>query len=208
MRLGMNKLLMVLLIVMSCSSVAKKKLYKWVDENGQVHYSDSVPVDQLKKKHEELNDQGVVLEKVTDIKTKEEIEAEKDAIQLKKDLKKIADAKELQRQNIIKSYTNESEITRLKEERLAALTRNIELANQSLVFQKESREQLLSMAADHERNGKEISKALKSRITTIEEKIEYQIEFIKAKESEISKVNEKFDSDIKIYREATNYKGH
>lgn len=187
---------------MSSDVFAKKKLYKWVDDKGQVHYSDQVPPDQIKKKHEELNEQGVVVEKVANARTKEEIQAEKDIKLAQIEADKLAAFKQKQRDIVIKSYTNEKEINRLKNERLAALERNIELARQSLDFQKNSKEQLLSMAADNERNGIEVSKALKSRIRTIKEKIDYQIKFIVTKEGEIEKVKDKFLNDLKIYREA------
>jgi len=195
--------LLFFIVVFSGSADAKKKLYKWVDENGNVTYSDQVPPSQIKIKHEELNEQGVVVEKVRNARTKEEIAADKEKKRLLREEEKRQKALEKQRLNIIKSYTNESEINRLKDERLSALERNIELAKQSLDFQRTSREQLLSMAADNERSGVEISKALKSRIVAVEEKIEYQIKFIQVKKSEIAKVKEKFANDIKIYREAT-----
>ena len=68
----MNKFLMliVLLFVLAPSdSDAKKKLYKWVDENGNVSYSDQMPPKQIKKAHEEISDHGVVLEKHAKAKT-------------------------------------------------------------------------------------------------------------------------------------------
>ena len=198
----MNKCLMILFLLVMVNTVDAKKLYKWVDKDGQVHYSDQVPADQIKKKHEELNEQGIVLEKVENARTKEEVLAEREAKLRKIAADKQAAKEEKQRQNIIKAYTNEQEIIRLKEERISALERNIELANQSLSFQKTSKEQLLSMAADNERNGIEVSKALKSRIKIIEEKINYQNKFIQIKKNEIDKVKAKFAKDLEIYRDA------
>jgi len=200
----MSKILIVITLVFACmsSDVFAKKLYKWVDEKGQVHYSDQVPPDQIKKKHEELNEYGVVLEKIANARTEEEIQTEKDRKSRQIEADKLAAAKQKEWDIVIKSYTNEKEIARLKNERLVALERNIELARQSLDFQKNSKEQLLSMAADNERNGTKVSKALKSRIRTIKEKIDYQIKFIVTKESEIEKVKDKFLNDLKIYREA------
>jgi hypothetical protein len=37
-----------------------KKLYKWVDEKGNVFYSDKVPPDQIKHGRKELNQQGII----------------------------------------------------------------------------------------------------------------------------------------------------
>jgi hypothetical protein len=200
----MNKFLMliVLFVLVSSDSDAKKKLYKWVDEDGNVSYSDQVPPKQIKKAHEEISDHGVVLEKHDRAKTDEEISSMKKKKIAKMEAIKQAEQLEKQRLNIIKAYTNENEIIRLKEERLSALNRNISSANQSLDFQKTSREQLLSMAADKERNGKTVSDALKSRITGVEQKIIYQQQFIEIKKKEINKVMAKFANDLKVYREA------
>ena len=205
----MRKLLILILIIggMTTDVSAKKKLYKWVDDNGQVHYSDKVPLKQIKKEHQELSDHGVVLEKIGNARTKEEIKAEKLEKQQQILAEKEAEKQNKIRENIIKAYTNEQEIIRLKEERLSALERNIVLANQSLDFQKISKEQLLSIAADNERNGMKVSAALKSRIKIIDEKILYQIKFIKIKQKEIEKVEEKFVNDLKIYKEAIGANG-
>ncbi len=198
----------ILFLIFFSGNIEAKKLYKWVDENGQVHYSDQVPPDQIKKKHEELNQDGVVLEKVDRIKNEDEIRQERAERRRQIESEKLAKEEAHQRKVVIQSYTNEGQITRLKSERIAALERNIELARQSLNFQKTSKEQLLAMAADNERNGIKVSSALKSRIATIKEKIDYQIKFIKNKEDEIEKVEEKFVRDLEIYREAINAEKH
>ena len=207
----MNKFLISIILTMvlfifTNDATAKKKLYKWVDENGNISYSDQVPPDQIKKEHEELSDSGVVIDKVANIKTGAERKADREAKLHQIELAKQAKLKEKERLNIIKAYSNESEITRLQDERLSALERNIELAGQSLEFQKISRDQLLSMAAGNERSGIEISKALLSRIKIVEEKIAYQIKFIDVKQAEVNKVKQKFANDIRIYREATGAK--
>ena len=41
------------------SSDKQKKLYRWVDKNGQVHYGDSVPAEYAEQDREVLNRQGV-----------------------------------------------------------------------------------------------------------------------------------------------------
>jgi hypothetical protein len=40
-------------------SSKEKKLYRWVDKNGQVHYGDSVPAEYAEQDREVLNRQGV-----------------------------------------------------------------------------------------------------------------------------------------------------
>lgn len=199
----MNKFIIFTAVTLLFSlQVHAKKLYKWVDENGQVHYSDKVPAEQIKNEHQELNDQAVVLENVGKAKTKEQLKAERLAEEERLRQLKIAEKEEQKRQMIIKSYANEGEIIRLKEERLFAIEKNIEGAKQNLVFQKKSLEDMMKMAADRERSGQEVSEVLLNRIKTIEEKIQYQNEFIVAKEKEVTKVNKQFDDDLEKYRSA------
>ena len=51
-------------------------LYKWVDENGQIRYSDRLPPTQVRRKHQQLNSQGVVLSTKEAAKSAEQLAAE------------------------------------------------------------------------------------------------------------------------------------
>ena len=196
----MNRyIIFALLVLLVSASLQAKKLYKWVDENGQAHYSDQVPTEQIDKEHQELNDQAIVLEDVEKAKSKEQYLAERLAEKEKARQQELAEKEELKRQMIIKSYSNESEIIRLKEERLFAIEKNIEGAKQNLVFQKKSLEDMMKVAADRERSGQEVSSALLNRIKPIEQKIQDQNEFIDAKQLEVAKVNEQFDDEQSIW---------
>jgi hypothetical protein len=54
-------------------------LYKWIDEEGQIRYSDRLPVNQNKRKHQQLNSYGVILSTKEAAKTDEELAAEAEA---------------------------------------------------------------------------------------------------------------------------------
>ena len=51
-------------------------LYKWVDENGNVRYSDKIPANQAKQGHSQLNSQGVVINTQEKAKTEAELAAQ------------------------------------------------------------------------------------------------------------------------------------
>ncbi|MCB1629640.1 MAG: DUF4124 domain-containing protein, partial [Xanthomonadales bacterium] len=63
----------VALGLLAGGSVSAAKLYKWVDENGNVHYSDQVPPSQAKQARSELNEQGVAVKQVDRALTAEEL---------------------------------------------------------------------------------------------------------------------------------------
>ena len=65
-----------LLLYMSSPTVFAATLYKWVDDDGKVRYSDRMPPTQVKKKHQTLNKQGIIVETKEAAKTDEELAAQ------------------------------------------------------------------------------------------------------------------------------------
>ena len=55
-------------------SVLAAKLYRWVDENGEVHYGDHVPPEEVKLKRDELNKYGVKVKTLSHELSEEERE--------------------------------------------------------------------------------------------------------------------------------------
>ena len=59
------------------SQADTRKVYKWVDEDGVVHYGDSIPAEYAELPKEVVNDHGVTVANLAGKKTPEEIEAER-----------------------------------------------------------------------------------------------------------------------------------
>ena len=60
----MKILMMLVLWTLVAMPASAAKLYKWVDEDGKVHYSDKVPPEAIRNEHKQLNEHGVVKETV------------------------------------------------------------------------------------------------------------------------------------------------
>lgn len=73
---------------------ANQRAYRWVDENGVVHYGDRVPTDAVELEKQIVNDAGVTVDVVRGKKTEEEIAAERRQLELEQqeELKRRADA--------------------------------------------------------------------------------------------------------------------
>ena len=71
---------LVLTLALSLASaltpVTAAALYKWIDEDGQVRYSDRLPPSQVKKKHHQMSKQGVVVSTTEDARSEEEVAEE------------------------------------------------------------------------------------------------------------------------------------
>lgn len=179
------------------------KLYKWVDEDGKVHYSDKMPPDQIKNAHQELSEHGVVKEKVARALTDEEREVKAKELKIQQDLleqkKQEAERIEKERNALIKSYSSAEQITRLKSERVSALKRNIQMAEENLVIQNRNLNDLLKRAADKERSGEVVSDTFLNQIEQTKMQIENQKEFIVDKTEEIKTTEVKYDSELEKY---------
>ncbi len=189
------------LALLATPAAMAKKLYRWVDEDGKVHYSDQIPPDQVKAAHEKLNAQGVVVDKVARAKTPEELEAERKRKAAEEKARQLAEQQRKEREKILKIYGSEAEIMRLRDERKAALDRNIETAQANLSLQQRNLTDLLKRAADRERSGKVVSEAFLSQIETVREQIAYQQKYIEKKQKEKADLMARFDKDLALYRE-------
>jgi hypothetical protein len=57
---AMLSLILFSALFFACSSVMAAKVYRWVDENGEIHYSESLPPDFQDKSHDELDERGIL----------------------------------------------------------------------------------------------------------------------------------------------------
>jgi hypothetical protein len=92
----MQKLLIIsLLVLLSFPADAReqKKVYKWTDAEGNVHFSDSVPAQYAERPKEVVNDQGVAVEALEGKKTSEQLafEAEQEKSRTAEELQRRAD---------------------------------------------------------------------------------------------------------------------
>lgn len=199
----MNIRILVLLILMLGHTGLSAKLYKWVDEDGKVHYSDKVPPEHIDQARQELNDTGVVKESVDRALTPEEKKQKADELaRQRQEAKRQAELKKQQqaeRNKLIKSYSSADQITRLKRERIDALERNIELAEENLVIQKRNLNDLLKRAADKERSGGTVSDAFTAQIEKSREQIKNQQQFIVDKTQEIKETEDKYNDELAKY---------
>src|SRR5210317_2620740 len=69
----------IALLILGSSAMARneQKVYKWTDDEGNVHYSDSIPAEHAERPKEILNDHGVTVEELEGKKTAEQLEQER-----------------------------------------------------------------------------------------------------------------------------------
>lgn len=56
---------LLLILLLGAATASHAELYRWMDESGKVHYSDKIPAQHKHRGHAKLNQQGVVIDKVS-----------------------------------------------------------------------------------------------------------------------------------------------
>ena len=103
------------LLPLAVSAAETERVYKWVDETGQVHYGDSIPPEFSDLPKQVLNDHGITVDHLEGRKTPEEqVAAEKRAsdLALQKELQQRAD------QALLQTYLTVDEIVMHRDRRI------------------------------------------------------------------------------------------
>jgi len=100
---------------------AAPKLYKWVDENGIVHYGDHVPAEYSNRERQVLNAQGVPVKTLQKEMTPQEMAAELKRIEEESQQTKAAEQATQRDHILLLSYLNVHEIEMLRDQRIGTL---------------------------------------------------------------------------------------
>ena len=116
-------------VLLSGSFSAQAKMYKWVDDDSQVHFGDKVPEEYLVREHDELNDSGVVIKHMQAAKTAEQ-KVEERRIEYERKKAAILEKQKKQRDRVLlDTYTTERDLIVARDSRLEAVEAQIQLAN-------------------------------------------------------------------------------
>lgn len=113
----------ILLVFSACllAGTAAADTYRWVDDNGVVHYGDSLPPDAAEKQKHVLNEQGIPISKIEGRKTREEMQAEA-RIRAEQERAEMLAARQIARDRILlDTYLSVDEIELLRDRRLELL---------------------------------------------------------------------------------------
>ncbi len=209
--INISSLLMsvLLLAVALCAFSSKANagtLYKWVDDNGQIRYSDRLPPKQVRKKHQQLNSQGMVLSTKEAAKSDEELAAAAEA-KRKLEEHQAAEAKVREAQFrldrvLLLTFSTDAELTLARDNRLEVLESVIELINKSIHATQQQLDRLQTSADEiYLSKGKEVPGGLAQKIEHFTRKIENRSGQLEAKMAEKSKINKQYRVDLARFRE-------
>lgn len=189
------------LITLPMAGAHAAKLYKWVDDTGQIRYGDSIPPQFAKKSNETLNNQGIVVNHKAAAKTREQIAEEERAKVAATEAERVRQEIAHQDRILLDTFTNEDEMIMTRDGKIEAIEAVIRVTNGRTEKLKQHLAELKQAAANTERAGKPVPKNLNAEIEESRQQIEQNHRYIENRQAEQRNIRQKFEGDIKRFRD-------
>ncbi|MEE8054872.1 MAG: hypothetical protein V3T38_02335 [Gammaproteobacteria bacterium] len=194
-------LILVLVTGLSPSPPAHARIKCWTNKDDVRECGNVVPPEYSQKGHEELSDQGIVIDRKERAKTPEELEEERRlaAIQAEEDRK--ARKKEIADRVLLDTFSSEDDLVLAQDGKLAAIEQTIHVTESRIKKLQKSLNEIMSMAAEMERRGKPPADGTQNEIDVVRAQIAENRAYIKTLHKEQDAVRNAFESDLTRFKE-------
>ena len=209
-------LAIALAVLLASGSSLAQQVYRWVDEDGNVHYTESLPPGYKDTGHDVLNERGIVVgedqyltpEEIEETKTEEQIKAE-EAGELPRDSSGLPRPKPLysEAQKQVKMdnflmlrYESEQEITDAMTVEIKQLNYDRRLLESTGESMNESYRGQIRVAANKQRAGQSVGEEDTHRIEDLRVKLADNAQSISALERREHDIRNTFQAQLERYR--------
>jgi hypothetical protein len=193
-------LTLALALAVVCAG-AEAALYRWVDDQGIVHYTDTLPPGQADKGHTEITEGGIRVRTVPPAKTPEELARERELERLRAQQERLLEEQRTADRVLLTTFRSDDDILMARDGKLATIDAMIQVTRNNIRRQQEWLAGLRREAADLERAGKPVPNRLRENITGAERAIGGAYETILQREHQKESIREGFERDLKRFRE-------
>lgn len=171
---------------------AAADLYRWQDEEGNVHYTDRVPPEYVKQGYRVISEQGITIQT---IKSADDAAAETAAEET------VSPEQAADDRRLLMTYSSEAEILAARERKLDDLQALIELSRETIVLLENQFRQLAKEAGDYEKQGAQIPESLLTQIAGTRKKLnKYQIR-LEQHQAKLEQTEQQFADDLQRFRQ-------
>jgi Domain of unknown function (DUF4124) len=187
-------------ILLVCAFPAQAKMYKWVDEDGQIHFGDKIPTKYMLKEHDELNEHGVRTRHREAAKTPEQ-KAEDRRLEREREKIALQEKKKKQRDRVLlDTYTTERDLIVARDSRLDAVNSQIRLAETIISDSNKKIESMEQQVAEIKASNREVPVDLYNRIDNEKEQVAVQTEVMEKHKKRSVKISKQFNGYIERFK--------
>lgn len=202
MRIITSSVILCVLLPLSVAAQQQERgTFKWVDDEGVIHYGDRIPPEYADKPKQRLNEQGVAVEHLEGKKTEAQLAAEKKAaeLELQRELQRRAD------QALLNTYISVAEIEMHRDRRVElfraqARVTELYLRNLARRLDQLKREAGRFKPYSSDPNAETIDPSLVAEIKDTEGAIRRHEDNLGQFRSEEKQIRDRFEGDIERFK--------
>lgn len=184
------------------AQTAQKKLYRWVDKDGKVQFSDALPPEAVDQARTEINaTSGTTTARVDRALTPEERAAKAEADRLQAIADKEAEQARKTEAAMIASFQNEDELRHSFTNRIDLLKQTLEAIEAGIASQRASLSSLLAEAAENELSGQAVPAAKAKSIRDLHDEMVRQQQMLVLKQGELVELDAELVRLVERFRE-------
>ena len=188
------------LFLCGSQSAYAKKMYKWVDEHGETKFSDQVPPEESQYRRESLNNKGQVLTVTEKAKTKEQQAIDDRLNELKKAQDKVIAQQAANDKVLLSTFRNVTDMEASLYATMQSLDAQRNVAQGNLKRVESQLESQQKKAAELERNGKKVTKAVLDEIQQTEAQIQVAYAEINKQIEKKNRAKAEFEANIERFK--------
>lgn len=173
--------------------------YRWVDEQGRVHYGDHIPPEAVDRAYSVMNPQGITVKNIDKAKTPEQLAAERQAQLQREERQRHEQERRLHDRILLDTYSTVDDLINTRDRHIATLEGLINVAQHKLSNLNAELDKLTKTAANLERAGKPVSGDLREDIDNLRGQVERENSFIRGQREQQNELRTKFAADIARY---------
>ena len=187
--------------ILSSSFSVQAKMYKWVDEDGQIHFGDKIPQKYLVKEHDELNEHGVKTKHREGVKTAEE-KAKERRLEEERNKAALAEKEKKQLDRVLfDTYPTERDLLIARNSRLDAYATQIKLSEAYINDTNTKIESMEKQVSQIKASGSEVPKDLYDSINSEKQQVTSQTRIMKSHKKQSDEISVQFNAYIERFRD-------
>ncbi len=171
-------------------------MYRWINDDNKVSFSDQMPPDQIKHRRETLNKHARVIDVVEQEKTKAQQALEKRLVKLRIQQQAIIQKQKIKDKVLLTTFRNQEDIELALKGKMLALDGQRKVVQGNLDRLNKQLRQQQKRAAQYERDGHQVPKKIRDDISSSKMQIEMTLIEISKKFENKRNTRKKFEEDI------------
>jgi len=196
--------LVLLPAMLVAAGALAERTFKWVDEEGNVHYGDRVPLQYTTKEHTEINEQGRTLKSYEAPKTPEQKAEQHRLAAIEAERKKQLEEQASRDRVLLETYSSEADMVLMRDSKLAAIEDLVLLTESRINSLQRRLAGLTEEASNNERRGKAVPEFVQQQTASVRKQISQSEAFVESKRAEMDTIREQYAADMARYQELQN----